>query len=195
MIEVNDLRQESNSARRKPCVNGTRRHHLRCRRHHRPPLPRGQQRLGNHLQQFPHSDTHRPTRPASKMILTTYKIDVHPSWSRANESVRPSRHTHEGCSRPEAVLRAESDDAVSRGKKVTRQTLVGEAGIALIHKRVTEMGFLFHPRRVDHGIDGHIDLVHPGTHEVLNLVLLVQSKASGLPFAYETETSFQYSCE
>jgi hypothetical protein len=83
---------------------------------------------------------------------------------------------------------------VSRGKKVTRQTLVAEAGIALIHKRVTEMGFLFHPRRVDHGIDGHIDLVDPGTGEVLNLVLLVQSKASGLPFPYETETSFQYPC-
>lgn len=84
---------------------------------------------------------------------------------------------------------------MSRGKKVTRQTLVGEAGIALIHERVTEMGFLFHPRRVDHGIDGHIDLVDPGSHEVLNLVLLVQSKASGQPFAYENADSFQYTCE
>jgi hypothetical protein len=73
--------------------------------------------------------------------------------------------------------------------------LVGEARIALIHKRVTEMGYLFHPRRVDHGIDGHIDLVDPGTYEVLNLVLLIQSKASGLPFPYETETSFQYTCD
>lgn len=84
---------------------------------------------------------------------------------------------------------------MSRGKKVTPQTLIGEAGIALIHKRVTEMGYLFHPRRVDHGIDGHVDLVDPGTREVLNLVLLVQSKASGLPFAYETDTSFQYTCD
>jgi Domain of unknown function (DUF4365) len=84
---------------------------------------------------------------------------------------------------------------VSRGKTVTRQTLVAEAGIALIHKRVTEMGYLFHPRRVDHGIDGHIDLVDPGTSEVLNLVLLVQSKASGLPFPYETDDSFQYTCD
>jgi hypothetical protein len=83
---------------------------------------------------------------------------------------------------------------VSRGKMVIRQTLVAEAGIALIHKRVTEMGYLFHPRRVDHGIDGHVDLVDPGTREVLNLVLLVQSKASGLPFSYETEARFQYTC-
>jgi hypothetical protein len=85
--------------------------------------------------------------------------------------------------------------ASSRGKKVTRQTLIGEGGIALIHRRVTEMGFLFHPRRVDHGIDGHIDLVDPTTSEVLNLVLLVQSKASGLPFPAETETGFQYTCD
>jgi hypothetical protein len=83
---------------------------------------------------------------------------------------------------------------VARGKTVVRQTLIGEAGIALIHRRVTEMGYLFHPRRVDHGIDGHIDLVDPGSREVLNLVLLVQSKATEAPFPYETETSFQYKC-
>ena len=83
---------------------------------------------------------------------------------------------------------------MSRGKTVVRQTLIGEAGIALIHRRVTEMGYLFHPRRVDHGIDGHIDLVDPSTRAVLNLVLLVQSKASTLPFSYETETSFCYTC-
>jgi tetratricopeptide (TPR) repeat protein len=83
---------------------------------------------------------------------------------------------------------------VSQGKKVSRQTLIGERGIALIHTRVTEMGFLFHPRRVDHGIDGHIDLVDPSSGEVLNLVLLVQSKASTLPFTAETETSFRYTC-
>lgn len=84
---------------------------------------------------------------------------------------------------------------VSRGKKVSRQTLIGEAGIALIHTRVTEMGFLFHPRRVDHGIDGHIDLVDPSNGEVLNLVLLVQSKASTLPFTAETDTSLRYTCD
>jgi hypothetical protein len=84
---------------------------------------------------------------------------------------------------------------VARGKMVTRQTLVAEAGIALVHRRVTEMGYLFHPRRVDHGIDGHIDLVDPSTSEVLNVALLVQSKASGLPFPYETDDSFQYTCD
>ncbi|WP_306216120.1 hypothetical protein [Actinoplanes sp. RD1] len=41
---------------------------------------------------------------------------------------------------------------MSRGKKVSRQTLIGEAGMALIHTRVTAMGFLFEPHRLDHGI-------------------------------------------
>lgn len=86
-------------------------------------------------------------------------------------------------------------DIANRGKTVTRQTLISEGGIALIHRRVTEMGFLFHPRRVDHGIDGHIDLVDPATNEVLNLVLLVQSKASTRPFTAETATGLQYTCD
>nr|WP_198151253.1 DUF4365 domain-containing protein [Kibdelosporangium sp. MJ126-NF4] len=83
---------------------------------------------------------------------------------------------------------------MSRAKKVSVQTLISEAGIALIHTRVTEMGFLFHPRRVDHGIDGHIDLVDSSSGEVLNLTLLVQSKASNSPFAGETDLSFRYKC-
>ena len=48
-------------------------------------------------------------------------------------------------------------------KTVTAQTIIGERGVALISTRCLEMGFIFHPRRVDHGIDGHIDLVEPGS--------------------------------
>jgi Domain of unknown function (DUF4365) len=83
---------------------------------------------------------------------------------------------------------------MARGKVVTRQTVIGERGIALIHQRVSDMGYLFHPRRVDHGIDGHIDLVHPTTNELLNLTLLVQSKASTL-FRDESEDCFSYVCD
>jgi hypothetical protein len=79
-------------------------------------------------------------------------------------------------------------------KTVTRQTLIGEAGINLIAQRATEMGYLFHPRRVDHGIDGHLDLVDSRTGALLNLVLLVQSKAQDAPFANETPDSFHYLC-
>jgi hypothetical protein len=56
------------------------------------------------------------------------------------------------------------------------------------------MGFIFHPRRVDHGIDGHIDLVDPGSGALLNQVLLVQSKASDGLLSLEDEHSFQYLC-
>jgi Domain of unknown function (DUF4365) len=84
---------------------------------------------------------------------------------------------------------------VARRKTVTPQTITGEMGINLIERRCLEMGYLFHPRRVDHGIDGHIDLVDPGSRALLNQVLLVQSKASGHPFLGETDQSFRYVCD
>lgn len=80
-------------------------------------------------------------------------------------------------------------------KTVTSQTLIGEAGIALIQTRVTEMGHLFHPRRVDHGIDGHIDLVDPTTGAVLNSTVLVQRKAQDRRFSNESGTGFHYLCD
>lgn len=81
--------------------------------------------------------------------------------------------------------------AANRSKKVTPQTLISEAGIALIAQRVNEMGYLFHDRRVDHGIDGEIELVGP-EGEALNRVIMVQSKASNRRYARETEESFQW---
>lgn len=79
-------------------------------------------------------------------------------------------------------------------KTVTRQTLTGERGITLIAQRCLDMGYLFHPRRVDHGIDGHIDLVDTTSGAVLNQTLLVQSKASDRPFPSETDQSFRFLC-
>jgi Domain of unknown function (DUF4365) len=76
-------------------------------------------------------------------------------------------------------------------KKVTPQTLIGEAGMVLIAQRVNEMGYLFHDRRVDHGIDAEIELVGPGG-EALNRVIMVQSKASNRRYVRETEESFQW---
>jgi hypothetical protein len=43
-----------------------------------------------------------------------------------------------------------------------------------------------------HGIDGYIDLVHPGGGLALSQTLLVQSKASNRPFPSETDESFRY---
>ncbi len=80
-------------------------------------------------------------------------------------------------------------------RTVTRQTIIGEQGITLITRRCLEMGFLFQPRRLDHGIDGHIELVAPGSGAFLNPTLLVQSKAKNLPFPRETEGEFHYKCD
>ena len=80
-------------------------------------------------------------------------------------------------------------------KTVTKATLIGERGVALIHRRCGEMGYLFHPRRIDHGIDGDIELVDANDGAALNLVLLVQSKAHDQPFTGETEDSFHYVCD
>jgi Domain of unknown function (DUF4365) len=84
---------------------------------------------------------------------------------------------------------------VADRKTMTRQTLIGEKGVALIERRCLEMGYLFHPRRVDHGIDGHIDLIEAGTGAVLNLALLVQSKAQDRDFQAETPDGFRYVCD
>ena len=81
-----------------------------------------------------------------------------------------------------------------RRKKVTQQTLTGEGGVALIAGRVNQMGYLWHDRRVDHGIDGEIELVAPDS-SALNLVVMVQSKATTRPFAYETGDSFQWTAD
>ena len=79
-----------------------------------------------------------------------------------------------------------------RGKTVTKQTLIGDGGIALIHMRVNEMGLLYHDRRIDHGIDGEIEIVAP-SGEALNLIVMVQSKASNRPrFTFENDESFQW---
>lgn len=84
---------------------------------------------------------------------------------------------------------------MARVKTVTSQTMTGEAGIALIAKRALEMGHLFHPRRVDHGIDGHLDLVDPVSGAHLNSTVLVQSKASDRSFPNENDQGFTYPCD
>jgi hypothetical protein len=64
-------------------------------------------------------------------------------------------------------------------KTYTDATMTGDAGIALIHRRTSEMGFAWHPRgSLDAGIDGEIELRDPATDAALNKILFVQSKAS-----------------
>jgi hypothetical protein len=56
------------------------------------------------------------------------------------------------------------------------------------------MGFIYHDRRVDHGIDGEIELVAPNG-DALNAVVMVQSKASNKRHTFETDDSFQWTAE
>lgn len=79
-------------------------------------------------------------------------------------------------------------------KKISDRAVLGDRGIALIHDRVLEMGFLWHQRGgLEAGIDGEIELRDATTEEVLNRVILVQSKSSG-QFDGEDEGSFHYYC-
>jgi hypothetical protein len=71
---------------------------------------------------------------------------------------------------------------------------IGEAGMALIGMLVAEMGFVWHPRRVDHGIDGEVELVSPDG-AALNRVLLVQSEATERRFAGEGDDGFWWVCD
>lgn len=80
-------------------------------------------------------------------------------------------------------------------KKIDLSTHRGDAGIALIHMRTSQMGFIWHDRSVDAGIDGSIEVRNPATGEMTNKHLFVQSKASGLRFSGENDRSFHYNCD
>lgn len=79
-------------------------------------------------------------------------------------------------------------------KKYTKQSESGEGGIALIDQRVTAMGYIWHPRRTDHGIDGEIELVDRAERRPLNRTISVQSKARQR-FPGEDGERFHYVCD
>ena len=79
-------------------------------------------------------------------------------------------------------------------KKIDKSAHIGDGAIALIHQRVHEMGFVWHERKTDAGIDGEIELRNPVTGEVANRVLFVQSKGKGLRFPGENESTFHFLC-
>ncbi len=81
-------------------------------------------------------------------------------------------------------------------KTYSNQAMTGDGGVALIHRRVNEMGFAWHPRgSLDVGIDGHIELRDPATGHALNRLILVQSKASNRDFPGEDDDRFHYVCK
>lgn len=80
-------------------------------------------------------------------------------------------------------------------KKIDKSAHTGDGAIALIHQRVYEMGFVWHERKTDAGIDGEIELRNPVTGEVANRTLFVQSKGKGeRRFPGEDDDSFHFLC-
>lgn len=72
-------------------------------------------------------------------------------------------------------------------KKIGRSDIIGDQGIALIHRLVLDMGFVWNSTGLEAGIEGYIEIRDEATGEVTNCVLQVQSKATSLPFATETD--------
>lgn len=78
--------------------------------------------------------------------------------------------------------------------KATDETITGERGIAMIDTAVGAMGHVFHeaPGPTDFGIDGEIELRDPGTGEVRNVRIGVQSRATTKRWPGETDERFFY---
>ncbi len=83
-----------------------------------------------------------------------------------------------------------------RPKRIPRNSIVGEQGIALIHQRVLAMGYLWYPTGgLEAGIDGYIELRDSTTGIVLNSIVQVQSRATEGAFEGETDSGFYYVCD
>lgn len=81
-------------------------------------------------------------------------------------------------------------------KKITDRQITGERGIALIHARVSAMGYLWYPTGgTEAGIDGTIELRDGRTGAVTNQVVQVQSRAASGRFTAETDEAFEYLCD
>ena len=77
-------------------------------------------------------------------------------------------------------------------KTYSESDQIGEEGQQLVGLTVTQLGHSWHPRRVDHGIDGAIEMVDPMSRSVSNVHVLVQSKATARRLPGETEDSFHF---
>lgn len=77
-------------------------------------------------------------------------------------------------------------------KTYSRSSQIGEEGQRLVALVVTQLDHIWHDRRVDHGVDGAIELVDPLSRAVSNMHVLVQSKATDGAFPAETESSFHF---
>lgn len=77
-------------------------------------------------------------------------------------------------------------------KTYSESDQIGEEGQKLVALTVTQLGHIWHDRRIDHGIDGQIELVEPLSRAASNIQVMVQSKATDRNFPSETESSFHF---
>lgn len=77
-------------------------------------------------------------------------------------------------------------------KRHSQKTLSGQKGINFIEKVVLEMGFVWHSRTIDAGIDGMIELRDSETEEASNFHILVQSKATEHGFPNDNNSTFDF---
>ena len=77
-------------------------------------------------------------------------------------------------------------------KTYSESDQIGEEGQRLVALTVTRLGHIWHDRRVDHGVDGEIELVDPIRRSASNVHVMVQSKATAGRFPAETKSSFHF---
>lgn len=82
-----------------------------------------------------------------------------------------------------------------KGKQIAPADMRGDKGIALVHRIVNDMGFVWNALHLEAGIDGIIEVRDPATSEVSNCIIQVQSKAGPSYFKVETESSFELICD
>ena len=81
---------------------------------------------------------------------------------------------------------------MAKQKTYSESDQIGEEGQKLAALVVTQLGHIWHDRRIDHGIDGEIELVDQVGRGASNVHILVQSKATSRRFPGETEESFHF---
>lgn len=85
---------------------------------------------------------------------------------------------------------------MSESKKIAKQDIIGEQGIALIQTRCLNMGLVFRAESVfDAGVDGTIEIREAATGAMSNYRINVQSKATERRFTSETDQAFIYTVE
>jgi hypothetical protein len=68
-------------------------------------------------------------------------------------------------------------------EKAPKTKQIERQGIALISAAVADLGHLWNENQNDVGIDGWIELVEKTAEAATGRIILVQSKATGIPFA------------